>query len=76
MWDLMLVDRNTLEDLGSSTGSAWGKGKDIPSLEYLILATLIEKKEEERKKTFSKIECISSPMKYFATTENYALETG
>ena len=76
MWDLMLVDRNTLEDLGRSIGSAWRKGKDIPSLEYLILATLIEKKEEERKKTFSKIECISSPIEYFATTENYVLETG
>ena len=72
----MLVDWNTLEDLGSSTGSAWRKSKDIPSLEYLILATLIEKKKEERKKTFSKIECISSPIKYFATTENYVLETG
>lgn len=67
---------NTLEDLASNTGSAWRKGKDIPSLDYLVLATLIENKEEERKKTFSKIECISSPIKYFATTKNYVLETG
>lgn len=44
------MDWNTLEDLGSSTGSAWRKGKDIPSLEYLVLATLIENKEEERRK--------------------------
>lgn len=43
------MDWNTLEDLGSSTGSAWEK-VDIPSLEYLVLATLIENKEEEERK--------------------------
>lgn len=47
------MDWNTLEDLGSSTGSAWRKSKDIPSLEYLILATLIGKKKKNKERKLS-----------------------